>query len=172
MSFACAICVFFSSRRRHTSCALVTGVQTCALPISVAASIQALRSRDLRDLFARFHDAAGDRTQPARRDRARFGSDRLRGDAAAADPYLQAVARRLRTAPLLGAVAHLRAARLRADRAGVLHHADARHGPDGVTAHRTTLLALAAAVAAAPLPAWAMCDMRVDRKSTRLNSSH
>src|SRR3546814_7144104 len=30
------ICVvfFFSSRRRHTRCALVTGVQTCALPIS------------------------------------------------------------------------------------------------------------------------------------------
>src|SRR3546814_3433569 len=26
-------CFFFSSRRRHTSCALVTGVQTCALPI-------------------------------------------------------------------------------------------------------------------------------------------
>src|SRR3546814_10137265 len=24
---------FFSSRRRHTMCALVTGVQTCALPI-------------------------------------------------------------------------------------------------------------------------------------------
>src|SRR3546814_20020880 len=31
---------FFSSRRRHTRCALVTGVQTCALPISL--------SRDLR----------------------------------------------------------------------------------------------------------------------------
>src|SRR3546814_4072373 len=38
----CVICVvsvgrnnfvFFSSRRRHTRCALVTGVQTCALPI-------------------------------------------------------------------------------------------------------------------------------------------
>src|SRR3546814_9771657 len=29
-----ALFVFFvSSRRRHTSCALVTGVQTCALPI-------------------------------------------------------------------------------------------------------------------------------------------
>src|SRR3546814_8682467 len=28
----CVFC-FFSSRRRHTSCALVTGVQTCALPI-------------------------------------------------------------------------------------------------------------------------------------------
>src|SRR3546814_7518784 len=27
---------FFSSRRRHTRCALVTGVQTCALPISFA----------------------------------------------------------------------------------------------------------------------------------------
>src|SRR3546814_2846625 len=29
----CFLC-FFSSRRRHTRCALVTGVQTCALPIS------------------------------------------------------------------------------------------------------------------------------------------
>src|SRR3546814_4787890 len=27
-------CFFFSSRRRHTRCALVNGVQTCALPIS------------------------------------------------------------------------------------------------------------------------------------------
>src|SRR3546814_10445802 len=27
---------FFSSRRRHTRCALVTGVQTCALPISTS----------------------------------------------------------------------------------------------------------------------------------------
>src|SRR3546814_1298895 len=32
--FRCiCICFFFSSRRRHTRCALVTGVQTCALPI-------------------------------------------------------------------------------------------------------------------------------------------
>src|SRR3546814_4536390 len=29
---------FFSSRRRHTRCALVTGVQTCALPISAVSS--------------------------------------------------------------------------------------------------------------------------------------
>src|SRR3546814_4104594 len=30
----CVVYVFFfSSRRRHTRCALVTGVQTCALPI-------------------------------------------------------------------------------------------------------------------------------------------
>src|SRR3546814_10077840 len=34
------MCVFFfSSRRRHTRCALVTGVQTCALPIFAATSI-------------------------------------------------------------------------------------------------------------------------------------
>src|SRR3546814_1130389 len=32
---SCVLCdvFFFSSRRRHTRCALVTGVQTCALPI-------------------------------------------------------------------------------------------------------------------------------------------
>src|SRR3546814_18608421 len=30
---------FFSSRRRHTRCALVTGVQTCALPICVVRTI-------------------------------------------------------------------------------------------------------------------------------------
>src|SRR3546814_5024176 len=30
----CDVIFFFSSRRRHTRCALVTGVQTCALPIS------------------------------------------------------------------------------------------------------------------------------------------
>src|SRR3546814_6826928 len=31
----CLFIFFFSSRRRHTRCALVTGVQTCALPISI-----------------------------------------------------------------------------------------------------------------------------------------
>src|SRR3546814_4635990 len=30
---------FFSSRRRHTRCALVTGVQTCALPICADGSL-------------------------------------------------------------------------------------------------------------------------------------
>src|SRR3546814_2041589 len=35
--YSLLLCVFFfSSRRRHTRCALVTGVQTCALPISRA----------------------------------------------------------------------------------------------------------------------------------------
>src|SRR3546814_14476785 len=38
------LCFFFSSRRRHTRCALVTGVQTCALPILLAAILIAGRS--------------------------------------------------------------------------------------------------------------------------------
>src|SRR3546814_10496041 len=38
------IVFFFSSRRRHTRCALVTGVQTCALPIFIA--------RELHDSLA------------------------------------------------------------------------------------------------------------------------
>src|SRR3546814_11510365 len=38
----CLFFFFFSSRRRHTRCALVTGVQTCALPILLG------RRRDLQ----------------------------------------------------------------------------------------------------------------------------
>src|SRR3546814_5372311 len=34
LSVVIVVLFFFSSRRRHTRCALVTGVQTCALPIS------------------------------------------------------------------------------------------------------------------------------------------
>src|SRR3546814_6745845 len=37
-SFVYHILFFFSSRRRHTRCALVTGVQTCALPIFISAT--------------------------------------------------------------------------------------------------------------------------------------
>src|SRR3546814_5467245 len=40
---------FFSSRRRHTRCALVTGVQTCALPICACAATEA------RVAGSRFH---------------------------------------------------------------------------------------------------------------------
>src|SRR3546814_7574550 len=36
---------FFSSRRRHTSCALVTGVQTCALPISLCRRLPGRKDR-------------------------------------------------------------------------------------------------------------------------------
>src|SRR3546814_13400644 len=44
---------FFSSSRRHTRCALVTGVQTCALPISVPAVLPELPGRDHRRCPAR-----------------------------------------------------------------------------------------------------------------------
>src|SRR3546814_2709049 len=36
---------FFSSRRRHTMCALVTGVQTCAIPILLVGMPSRLSSR-------------------------------------------------------------------------------------------------------------------------------
>src|SRR3546814_13163546 len=39
----CCLFFFFSSRRRHTRCALVTGVQTCALPIHIMSSLLAKR---------------------------------------------------------------------------------------------------------------------------------
>src|SRR3546814_15066800 len=50
---------FFSSRRRHTRCALVTGVQTCALPISdpeSAAQLAALE-KNAPDFGIRYIDA-------------------------------------------------------------------------------------------------------------------
>src|SRR3546814_8145935 len=39
---------FFSRRRRHTRCALVTGVQTCALPIYDGPSPDAVRDHAIR----------------------------------------------------------------------------------------------------------------------------
>src|SRR3546814_53444 len=39
---------FFSSRRRHTRCALVTGVQTCALPILTSSALFHYRSPYVR----------------------------------------------------------------------------------------------------------------------------
>src|SRR3546814_10550276 len=43
---------FFSSRRRHTRCALVTGVQTCALPISPFIPKQGPRLGSRRQIIA------------------------------------------------------------------------------------------------------------------------
>src|SRR3546814_5908587 len=45
---------FFSSRRRHTSCALVTGVQTLALPICLAIGHAETRLLDLTAAFSTF----------------------------------------------------------------------------------------------------------------------
>src|SRR3546814_10357588 len=40
---------FFSSRRRHTRCALVTGVQTCALPIFSVMTQDQLKTQQVHD---------------------------------------------------------------------------------------------------------------------------
>src|SRR3546814_13845812 len=42
----------FSSRIRHTRCALVTGVQTCALPISLSCEQNRMRLEVRRQVFA------------------------------------------------------------------------------------------------------------------------
>src|SRR3546814_6392716 len=57
---------FFSSRRRHTSCALVTGVQTCALPISAGRGAGLLQ-RPGRPAPARHRRAVAGGRRPARR---------------------------------------------------------------------------------------------------------
>src|SRR3546814_9225438 len=48
VSYVLILCFlfFFSSRRRHTRCALVTGVQTCALPIYADAKALHVREAD------------------------------------------------------------------------------------------------------------------------------
>src|SRR3546814_4067492 len=52
---------FFSSRRRHTRCALVTGVQTCALPISLTPNVGVLdyENQARYDLSVRATDSSG-----------------------------------------------------------------------------------------------------------------
>src|SRR3546814_539878 len=53
--FIAVLFFFFSSRRRHTCCALVTGVQTCALPICLFMPEQIT----VGELTARFLEACG-----------------------------------------------------------------------------------------------------------------
>src|SRR3546814_11937516 len=59
---------FFSSRRQHTRCALVTGVQTCALPISrVVLALAGLRVRGLDDRLEDVMHVIGRARRPADR---------------------------------------------------------------------------------------------------------
>src|SRR3546814_8641224 len=63
---------FFSSRRRHTRCALVTGVQTCALPILMTYG-DGVSNVDIDALLA-FHRSHGKlATMTVVRPPARFG---------------------------------------------------------------------------------------------------
>src|SRR3546814_13158596 len=54
---------FFSSRRRHTRCALVTGVQTCALPISLLTA--ASREKSASHPYALVESAGSAACRPA-----------------------------------------------------------------------------------------------------------
>src|SRR3546814_3245600 len=65
------IMLFFSSRRRHTICALVTGVQTCALPIFGLRKLERIfvarrLAREIEDL-AKLDEFGGARAADARR---------------------------------------------------------------------------------------------------------
>src|SRR3546814_7521438 len=86
---------FFSSRRRHTRCALVTGVQTCALPIcQVAIFLLAIQPavRVLEDIvvlepLAAHHQQSFD---PARIERPLRLAAESREPAAGADDFVDA----------------------------------------------------------------------------------
>src|SRR3546814_7834777 len=71
------ICVFFffSSRRRHTRCALVTGVQTCALPICSAWKPQTARANVLRSCSEASPSYAKQRPRKARSEERRVGKE-------------------------------------------------------------------------------------------------
>src|SRR3546814_12265156 len=108
---------FFSSRRRHTRCALVTGVQTCALPISTLLTARTAMSLKIPAWIGTrpggWREGTSVRAEPQSR-------------AAAAHPP---IASRPRAAALADAVAvHQR-------RAAAL----GRRGPRPVHTHRRTL---------------------------------
>src|SRR3546814_7401411 len=71
---------FFSSRRRHTRCALVTGVQTCALPIFTSASARRGAATALLKPAARArgHHAATDENSDENRRTGRARSEERR----------------------------------------------------------------------------------------------
>src|SRR3546814_3947436 len=100
---------FFSSRRRHTRCALVTGVQTCALPICEFAADGRDIDPDLFEDPARHHAAHAAAALAGRqplglavprhigkaRVAARLGLDRLEFGADPVAQRFEPVARRL-----------------------------------------------------------------------------
>src|SRR3546814_3254604 len=61
MGYVLLVYVFFSRIRRHTNCSLVTGVQTCALPISDLNAGTDKTEAFLRPRIARRFSVVGDR---------------------------------------------------------------------------------------------------------------
>src|SRR5690606_21226959 len=110
----------------------------------LAAALQGLRPRDLRDLLAQLHDAVRDRADAARADRHRRRGDLHGFRPARPGPHLQAAARHLRAFALLGLMA--------ARGAAVLHPGDPDDLPAGAGARRAVLTAQAPWGAAPPSP--------------------
>src|SRR3546814_3707238 len=112
--------VFFTSRRRHTSCALMTVVQTCALPILHRLLRQPAGSDGDAGDAGPFRTAAGVR---------RRGDVRVRGD-----PGCERDARRRRTGPGPDGVARRGGDRLaagvRAVGATLAAHRSEEHTPE------------------------------------------
>src|SRR3546814_11629781 len=76
--------LFLASRRRHTRCALVTGVQTCALPIwrgCITAPLSRCRGHLFRARDARTGDPRQGRSEP----RQRVDDSKLQDDCQTAD---------------------------------------------------------------------------------------
>src|SRR3546814_5429361 len=82
---------FFSSRRRHTRCALVTGVQTCALPILLDWMIESLSGIEVCRRLRRMPETAN---VPIIMLTARVEEeDRIRGLETGADDYITKIGR-------------------------------------------------------------------------------
>src|SRR3546814_12208610 len=64
---------FFSSRRRHTRCALVTGVQTCALPILEREVLEISNTKFGKDRLVPFGPKLAARLREYRLERERQG---------------------------------------------------------------------------------------------------
>src|SRR3546814_3335770 len=77
---------FFSSRRRHTRCALVTGVQTCALPIFHAARPDAVAAAHSHSIYGKAWSTLRRPLDPLTQDACAFY-----GDQALFDDYTGAV---------------------------------------------------------------------------------
>src|SRR3546814_4070227 len=71
----CVLIFFFSSRRRHTRCALVTGVQTCALPISRRWSANISRVRTYPGSSHRLRTRPAARQSRSRSEERRVGKE-------------------------------------------------------------------------------------------------
>src|SRR3546814_10492150 len=145
----------FSSRRRHTRCALVTGVQTCALPIS---AVRASAQRNRRVLESHLHI----QFRPRRwRRRSRAGSHALRVVAVPSAPSEPSwlVKREAQTrSPVAVPAGHPVPGRLREPRARYQRPLAAGESFFGSTAIHTAV------------PDLRVLSVAEDRKSTRLNS--